>query len=364
MNLISANSNKTENRALIFINIIGCLLFLSVPLLITPKEGVLTIGRYAFHCVTILLYMIVFYLNYLLLIKKYLFNRKLTTYLIINIIIVAILTVALQYIQHYYFTNIEPPMDISRHKMPFQMRVLFFVRDIMFMILVAGLAVAIKMTVEWMRTERIKSQMEAVASETELKNLRQQINPHFLFNTLNNIYALTETDKVKAQEAILGLSKILRYTLYENNQNTVPLPKELMFTKSYTDIMSLRLGRGVKITLNLPDETDILNFSIAPMLFITLIENAFKHGISQTDKSFIEINISAVENQEEGTRTIKCIVKNSYFPKDKNDKSGSGIGTNNLKRRLALLYPDKHLYYSLIKEGIYIAHLQITDSIS
>ena len=360
MKSILANRTRAENRALILINIIGCLIFLCIPLLVPPREGVITLDRYIFHCITILLYMALFYLNYLLLIKKYLFNRKLATYFLINATIIAIVTVALQYIQYYYFNYIEIPLEAKRPTMPPQIKVLFFTRDVMFMVLIAAVAVAIKMTVEWMRTERIKSQMEADASEAELKNLRSQMNPHFLFNTLNNIYALTEMAPAKAQEAILGLSKILRYILYDNNQNTVLLTKELLFTKSYTDIMSLRISSKTKISLKMPDEESASTFSIAPLLFITLIENAFKHGISQTEKSFIDICISIEEDTIKGTKTIDCMVKNSYFPKNKTDISGSGIGINNLKRRLELLYPGKHLYSSEIKEGTYRAILQIT----
>lgn len=361
MEYMMTNIQKKGNRALLFINIIGCLIFLCIPLMFPPRDGIITAERYFFHFISILLYMAVFYMNYLLLIKRYLFNRKLAIYFIINFIVIASATCILQYIQHYYFTYIEVPQEISKHTMPYHVRIGFFARDIMFMVLVAGLAVAIKVTVEWMKTERERSQIEAAASETELKNLKNQLNPHFLFNTLNNIYSLTETDPEKAQEAILGLSKILRYVLYDNNQNTVPFDKELSFTKSYVDIMSLRLGRGVDISMKLPEDSDTSRFRIAPLLFITLIENAFKHGISQTEKSFIEICISVGENPLKGTRTIGCIVRNSFFPKDENDKSGSGIGINNLTRRLMLLYPGHHSYYSDINNGIYTASLQITE---
>lgn len=346
---------KQDNLKLV--SIIGCIIFLCIPLVFMPRHEVMTFTRYLLYCISMLAYVAIFYLNYLWLIKKYLFDKKWFYYFSLNFIIITVLAIVLQFWQEYIFTIIDPHQITGK---PFRipstaMKINFAIRDEFMMILVAGLAVAIKMTVEWNNAEKERAKIEAEASEAELKNLKNQLNPHFLFNTLNNIYALTITDSEKAQGAILGLSKILRYVLYDNSQNLVPIDKEIAFTKSYIDLMSLRLQKNVSLKVELPDENYLKdnNILIAPLLFMTLIENAFKHGVSQNEKSFIDIKISA------NNRIINCCVKNSYFPKGGNDKSGSGIGIENLKRRLLLQYPSKHTYTTNVKDGIYTAEIEL-----
>lgn len=172
-------------------------------------------------------------------------------------------------------------------------------------------------------------------TEAELKNLKNQLNPHFLLNTLNNIYALIAFNCDKAQEAVQELSKLLRHVLYDNQQTFVPLEKELDFIRNYVALMRIRLPQQVEISLHL--ETDPgSSLLIAPLLFISLIENAFKHGISPTAHSFISI---AITGNTDGT--VRCEIQNSNYPKTGQDKSGSGIGLEQVSKRLELIYP-KH----------------------
>lgn len=152
----------------------------------------------------------------------------------------------------------------------------------MLMALTVGLAVAIRMTGNWYRIEAEKQQIEKERTQAELKNLKSQLNPHFLFNTLNNIYALIPIDRTKAQFAVHSLSHMLRYVLYENNQNYIPLEKEIQFVRNYVELMELRLPDRVETTVDLPEQAD--GYTIAPLLFITLVENAFKHGVSRRSR--------------------------------------------------------------------------------
>ena len=151
---------------------------------------------------------------------------------------------------------------------------------------------------------------------------------------------------------MLELSKLLRYVLYENNENFVELEHELNFLHNYVELMRIRINPEVNMKINiLVNDTKSL---VAPLLFITLIENAFKHGISPTQPSFIDIDI---HQNKEGQ--LYCTIRNSYFPKDETDKSGSGIGLDNLRRRLEILYPHKHILRT-VKEGeIFISELII-----
>ena len=194
--------------------------------------------------------------------------------------------------------------------------------------------------------------MENARSEAELQNLKSQLNPHFLFNTLNNIYSLIAIDPDRAQFAVHDLSRLLRHVLYEDNQKFVSLDHELNFMKSYIELMSLRLSGNVELKVDLPD--DGKGVLVAPLLFITLIENAFKHGVSPTEPSFIHIRFSWLENSG-----ICCYIENSYFPKKEIDRSGSGIGLENLKKRLDLLYPGKYDLRTEREGNEFVAQLKI-----
>ena len=191
------------------------------------------------------------------------------------------------------------------------------------------------MTGRWYRAEAERKDLEHRRSEAELQNLRQQLNPHFLFNTLNNIYTLIQIDPSRAQSAVHDLSHLLRYVLYGGSREEVPLQDEVDFIREYIALMRIRLPRHVEVSVELPDSVPGLR--IAPLLFIPLVENAFKHGVCNDRPSFVSIKIT----EEKGR--VECWTVNSSFPKSQDsDRSGSGIGLANLGRRLELLYPGKY----------------------
>lgn len=181
-------------------------------------------------------------------------------------------------------------------------------------------------------------------SAAELKNLRNQINPHFLLNTLNNIYALIAFDTTRAQQAVQELGGLLRYVLYDNQQRMVSLRKEMEFLKTYIELMRIRLQQNVRIEthINIPQHTDP---QVAPLIFISLVENAFKHGVSPSRPSFILLSLQVDDNG-----SIHFKVCNSNFPKNQNDKAGSGIGLQQVKRRLELDYPGRYQWDREIDE--------------
>ena len=165
--------------------------------------------------------------------------------------------------------------------------------------------------------------------------MRNQLNPHFLLNTLNNIYALIAFDSDKAQAAIQELSRLLRHVLYDNQQNFVSLGKEMDFIRNYIELMRIRLSANVTVETQIDVPADSRT-EIAPLIFISLIENAFKHGISPTEPSFIHIHFSESPGQ------VCCEITNSYHPKSQTDKSGSGIGLEQVRKRLELTYPGQY----------------------
>ena len=227
----------------------------------------------------------------------------------------------------------EPPRQAMRPPM-WQMPGMIspMVNFILTAILVLGLNVAIKLLFKSIRDEHRMNELEKHTLQTELEYLKHQINPHFFMNTLNNIHALIDLDTEKAKETVLELSKMMRYVLYDATQPTLPLAKEIAFLDNYIGLMKLRYTDQVEIGVSLPEE--IPNIQIPPLLFISFLENAFKHGISYRRKSFIHLSMEVKENE------IECLVINSSF--NNATEQHKGIGLENVKKRLRLLYDNDY----------------------
>lgn len=203
--------------------------------------------------------------------------------------------------------------------------------DIMTALLLLGLNAAIKFLFKSIRDERRLKDLEKQTYETELAYLKHQINPHFFMNTLNNIHALIDIDKEKAQKTVLELSKIMRYVLYESSFPAVALEKEIRFMENYIELMKIRYTKQVDIKISLPEQ--IPNIQVPPLLFISFLENAFKHGISYKKASFIHLYMTTKDDE------LQFLLINSKSDSQINDK---GIGLENTKKRLHLLYNDNY----------------------
>ena len=225
----------------------------------------------------------------------------------------------------------------------------FIARNTLIYMAIICVAVAVKMTGQWYKDEKKRDETEKAVTEAELAALKSQINPHFLFNTLNNIYSLIQIDQDKAQEAVHDLSGMLRYVLYDSEKTTVPLSDETAFLSDYIKLMSMRCSQDVKIDVALSGQGSDLQ--VAP-----LVENAFKHGISPSEPSSIKVDL-----HEEGDYVV-CLVENTAFPKDDSDRSGSGIGIKNLCRRLDMLYPGRHSFEYGKTRNLYSCLLKINTS--
>lgn len=340
-----------RNKILQFLmHAIGWGLVFCFPFFFNWKGGnSLTWERYLSYVFVVSCFMIVFYNNYFLLIDRLLFRKKLLLFIVANIALFVLLSIGLDLLQDYYFTHFIKDMPAHKQVPP---KIMMILRDGMMMTLTAALSVAIRMTDNWYVIESEKKELEKARSEAELQNLKSQLNPHFLFNTLNNIYSLIAIDTERAQYAVHDLSRLLRYVLYEDNQKFVPLNNELVFMKSYIDLMSLRLSGKVDLQVNLPE--DGKGMVIAPLLFITLLENAFKHGVSTAGPSFIHIDFTL-----DGMSGINCRIENGFFPKNEEDRSGSGIGLENLRKRLELLYPGLYVLKTEREGDKYVAELDL-----
>ncbi len=304
--------------------------------------------------------MAIFYMNYLWLAPKLLFSDRTISYVVWNVLLVVCIAFMLHFSPWVQFPpevrGPEMESDTMHHAgRAIKERVMgamqqnapphhgmrpprwiFFVRDMITLLLSAAVSALLRIASRWRASEAARLEVEREKTEAELDNLKNQLNPHFLLNTLNNIYALIAFNTEKAQEAVLDLSKLLRYVLYDNQTTYVPLYKEATFIHNYIDLMRIRLSENVVVQQGLHIEKHSTTL-IAPMIFISLIENAFKHGVSPSEPSYIHILL-----EEDDLGIVTCLICNSNFPKKDSDKSGSGIGLEQVQKRLDLLYPGRY----------------------
>ena len=216
----------------------------------------------------------------------------------------------------------RPPVIMGQHD----------VIAIVILILMFGMNLGVKLYFRQRSDQKRLALLEKENLEQQLEYLKYQINPHFLMNTLNNIHALVDINPEKAKSTILELSKMMRFVLYEGNKQGVPLDREMTFLQNYITLMKLRYTDKVRITVDVPQS--LPNKEVPPLMFITFVENAFKHGVSYRHDSFIEIKVMI-----DGDRLI-FLCRNSRIPKEE-DKHG-GVGLTNVKQRLDLIYKDTY----------------------
>jgi hypothetical protein len=187
-------------------------------------------------------------------------------------------------------------------------------------------------------------------AKTELLHLKSQVNPHFFFNMLNNLYGLVGTDAKKAQNLILKLSDMMRYSIYEGEKDSVSLEEEAEYLKNYIELHKMRYHKKIDVVFNLQIQED--GCKIMPLLFIILLENAFKHGVETLrENAYVHVNMITIDNE------IQFDVENNFDPSQQDDQDG--IGLKNLKRRLELVYPNSHDLSSSKVKDVYRSQLNI-----
>lgn len=257
---------------------------------------------------------------------------------------------------YVFFYNFNPRSFIEhipdeRHR---QFALANFYASSLVAILMSAFLAGIALLVHHVRRSMVVKQQlkeeQQKRTEAELEWLKNQLNPHFLFNTLNNISSLVQIDADKAQDAIAQLSDLLRYAIYESRHETVPIQGEVEFMRNYISLMELRCNDKTEVNTHFSNFNNQLN--IAPLLFISLIENAFKHGVSSSRPS--KIGISLIQNDDQLVFTCD----NTNYPKDDADRSGSGIGLENTRRRLELMYAGRYTWEQSLENDIY--HVRIS----
>lgn len=218
-------------------------------------------------------------------------------------------------------------------------------------LLIFTVGTSIAVIQRWLQTEQNRKETENEKLNTELSFLKSQVNPHFFFNTLNNIYSLAVVRSEKTAPAVMKLSAIMRYILTETQRDYVPLSNEVDFIHNFIDLQKVRLTDKVVLNFSTGGSTD--NLLVAPLLFIPFVENAFKYGVSTKESTNISIEIKT-----EGSRILFNAI-NYIVPSENNLMENTGIGINNVKRRLELMYPEKHKLTTIEKDNYYNVHLEI-----
>lgn len=280
------------------------------------------------EAVNILFYLFIVYFNLYYLIPNYLHKEKYIIYigsiLLLSILITPI-KLALLYILYSGMPDIQASIVLNRN--------LYFL--VSFSII--AISTIWQIIIDWLKSESSRKELQTKNMQSELKFLKSQINPHFLFNTLNNLYALTLKKSDLAPEIVLKLSEIMRYMLYECNEKRVFLRNELNYIQNYLDLEKLRQGQKVTINFTVKGNPDQL--LVAPLIFTPFLENSFKHGLSNIlDQGFVNIFLEIKDEN------ILFLIENSKTEKmpQKQHAISGGIGLVNVKQRLELIYPNQY----------------------
>ncbi len=233
--------------------------------------------------------------------------------------------------RHFRPNDHRPPVILSQHD----------IIAVIILILMLGMNLGVKLYFKQKGDQRHLTEMERKNLEQQLEYLKYQLNPHFLMNTLNNIHALVDIDPERSKEAIIQLSKILRYVLYESNHERVPMAKETEFMDNYTQLMRMRYTDKLRFSVSFPD--DATGITVPPLLFISFVENAFKHGVSYQQDSFIDI-VCRCTTGRRGENRLLWICRNSKHRKpDAVDMPAQGgVGMANVRQRLDLIYGNDY----------------------
>ena len=317
---------------------------LAIGALFILPEMVSTLGRpvqlpwqlQAGTCLKAGVYIAVFYINYLLVLPRAIRQgHSMMRPLLWNILVLAGALLLLWAIYRWsepYWHKVFPRRGAKPpHPSLILWNLKWILRDSVMIVLTIALAVALDMVRRYKVLREKEDERRLAQRQQELSSLKEQLNPHFLFNTLNTIYALIAVNPDTAQEAVHRLSGMLRYVLYEDSAK-VELRRETEFVRSYTQLMTLRLGATTRVGLDIDIPPSEEKLEIAPLIFISIIETAFKHCDTGSPQSAVNIRIAATGHE------ISCMADNTFNPSEHKPEHSGGIGLQNLRRRLKLIY--------------------------
>jgi len=316
-------------------------------------------GKVTIEWIRMFTFLVIFVVNTFILVPKLLFRKKYLLYVGMTFLVILIVigvSISLGYILPRPEPLAMPPMDLGPGMPPMELGpnmpppmgyrpavqvaqrsiLMILIDNLIISILVVGAGTSIKMVSQWLNEESRRKEIEKEQLKTELAFLRHQLSPHFFMNTLNNIHALIDINAEDAKNTIIQLSTMMRYLLYDTAQGQTTLKKEIAFIESYITLMKLRFPENVAITLKVSNE--IRDIEIPPMLLISFLENAFKHGVSYQARSFVSVKIDQTD------KGLNFNIINSKHKSNVSlEKSYSGIGLTNIKKSLELLFRNNYI---------------------
>lgn len=304
------------------------LILFSLTWLETRMNGLPFLFALGNETLRILFYLILVYVNNYLLIPRFLNERRLLTYGISLLVLVVVVTPFMVLAFYWRFAPYPELQDqVVRHQVGYYL--LNF--------LITATFAIFKIVSDWVRTERDSRRIRRETMQSELRFLKSQINPHFLFNTLNSLYALTIRKSDLAPEIVLRLADMMRYMLYECNEKWVPLQREITYVENYLELERLRHGERADVRMEV--QGDAGDRRIAPLLFIPFLENSFKHGLARSfSKGFVHVVLVV---RGDNLRFSISNSKPDQLPHPEATRFG-GIGLSNVRKRLDLLYPGRY----------------------
>lgn len=353
LKLIEKNDGHMIERAIYILLWSAFCLF---PILIIGGNGHLRWERVILEWVRLVPFILFFIVHNCLLVPVFLMKKRYLMYgfgVVVCIIMAMMLFPVCREIQFLIFPDRSPHVlsGIGQQKMA----VMYGVRNLSDKILFLMLIVAFNLLLKYFFIQQQKLRSEEAKSrealQTELNFLKNQISPHFFMNTLNNIHALIDYDPDIAKETVISLSRMMRHILYDSQSRNVPIRKEMEFIRNYVDLMRLKTSEKVAISCHIPELLPEKN--IPPLLFTSLIENAFKHGVSLKEKSYIRIDFSFPDENH-----LYCRIVNSNHSSC-NREAHQGIGLENTKRRLDLEFPSAYMLDIECNEKDFIVNLNI-----
>lgn len=315
-------------------HLIGLLLFLILPIFVFDRNNERAIYWMYSYYYQLAFMIVAFYVNYLVIVPRFFFSKRRVFFFAILFLFTVLLLATSQYLYNIFeLENLRPnnhlPDGGIRPRSRFGLHPKL-VDNFFLLLIVLGFSSGMAIIQRLRKNESTRKEIEKARVDSELAFLKNQISPHFFFNALNNIYGLIAIDSDKAQQAVEKLSGLMRYLIYDSNIDTIELQKEFDFTLKYIELMEQRLSSKVKLDVNVSDK--IPEGQIPPLLFIPFVENAFKHGISYRENSFIYILLK-IENNK-----IVFESKNSVPTNSEQKKSKGGVGIVNIQKRLELIY--------------------------
>jgi len=296
-------------------------------MLMTGQENGISFLEVVRILINLAFYMLVVYVNLGYLVPRFLNQKNFMTYVLLLLAMVAVFTPIKVLLLYVTYEEVDP-----REFLVMNQHTIFLL-----LFMVAGGSTVIKIISDWQRHQRDRKDLETQRMQSEIKFLKSQINPHFLFNTLNSLYALTLKKSDKAPEIVIKLSEMMRYMLYESNERRVPLQKEVSYIENYLALEAIRQSGEADIRFDV--EGQLTDQTIAPLIFIPFLENSFKHGLNhQISDGYVHVIMKVLDNK----LLLRIVNSKPANPPQPSDKASGGIGLANVQRRLNLLYPNQY----------------------